>query len=332
MAFDHPLADRILEVAASAFPDAKVTSIRPLEGGHSGQTLLVKVDGGPVPEFVAKSGALGRPPIGRHDALRQARLLKALEGRPGVHVPRVLATGVGEPAIFFMTYEAGDATEPVLDGNGEMDPALVDERARAAARMLAHLQAVSPDEVGLGDEPALTVADELARWSKTMSVVDQSLVVGADDLRAGLEATLPPEAPPAIVHGDYRLGNILFDGPLPTGLIDWEIWSLTDPRVDLTWFLLSCDHLDFPGVGTIAPGMPDEAELIAEYENAGGWSQDVAWFMAFSRFKMAAIMAHNLRRHREGRHHDPFQERLPPTIASLVQRGLQTLEHLRSTT
>lgn len=330
MSFDHPLAERILAVARAEFPDATVKSIRPLEGGHSGQTLLVEVEGGPVDSFVAKSGALGRPPVGRHDVLRQARLLQAIETRPGVHVPKVLAAGVGEPAIFFMTFEPGDATEPVLDGNGEMDPGLVEQRARSAARMLAHLQAVPATAIDADEEVPLSVADELGRWSKTMSVVDQSLVVGAEDLRAALEATLPAEAPPVIVHGDYRLGNILFDGPAPTGIIDWEIWSLTDPRVDLTWFLLSCDHLDFPGVGTIAPGMPSEAELLAEYEQAGGFTADVAWFMAFSRFKMAAIMAHNLRRHREGRHHDPFQERLPPTIASLVERGLRTIHTLRS--
>jgi aminoglycoside phosphotransferase (APT) family kinase protein len=331
MRFDHPLADEVVDVVRQGFPDATVTGIRPLEGGHSGQTLLVELDGGPVPNAVAKSGALGRPAVGRHDVLRQARLLQALEDKPGVHVPRVLATGAGEPALFLMSFAPGDATEPVLDGDGDMPPGLVDQRARAAARMLAHLQAVDIDDAGLGREQVLTVGDELARWAKTMSVVDQSLVVGADDLRRALEASLPEEVPARIVHGDYRLGNILFDGGEPTAIIDWEIWSLTDPRVDLTWFLLSCDHLDFPGVGTIAPGMPSEAELIAEYGAAGGLTADIPWFMAFSRFKMAAIMAHNLRRHREGRHHDPFQERLPPTIASLVDRGRKTMGAVRST-
>ena len=53
---------------------------------------------------------------------------------------------------------------------------------------------------------------------------------------------------------------------------------------------------------------------------------DATWFLAFARLKMAAIMGHNLKRHREGRYHDPYQERLPPTIASMVARGLEVTE------
>lgn len=132
---------------------------------------------------------------------------------------------------------------------------------------------------------------------------------------------MPAEAPPAIVHGDYRLGNILYQDTAPAGLIDSEIWSVTDPRVDLGWFLVSCDHLLFPEVGTAAPGMPSSSELVAAYEAAGGPVDDVEWFTAYAAFKMAAIMAHNLHRHRHGRYHDPFQERLPPTIAAMIACG-----------
>ena len=72
--------------------------------------------------------------------------------------------------------------------------------------------------------------------------------------------------------------------------------------------------------------MPSPDEVLAAYEDASGSAVEAwPWFDAFGRFKMAAIMAHNLRRHREGRHVDPFQERLPPTIAHLIETGRDRL-------
>ena len=113
------------------------------------------------------------------------------------------------------------------------------------------------------------------------------------------------------------------DGDI-AGVVDWEIWTITDPRVDLGWFLLFCDNDDWPGVGFECPGMPSADQLVAEYEAAGGVVEDLHWFTAFGRLKMAAIpTAYNLRRHREGRHIDPYQERLPPTIQRMVSMGLE---------
>jgi aminoglycoside phosphotransferase (APT) family kinase protein len=314
-------------LVARTFPGATIARIHPLEGGHSGQTLLAELVNAPQERAVIKSGAPGRPAVGRHDVLRQARLLTALAGRPGIRVPTVLGSERGEPSLFLMTYEPGECIEPVLDGRGAMNPSVVEARARSAARMLGHLHSFDPATVGLVEEPPAGIASELARWASTMSVVDQTLVIGATELLERLGSSRPAETRNAVVHGDYRLGNILYDGTTPTGIIDWEIWNVTDPRIDLSWFLLSCDADDFPGgVGSPAPGMPSTAELVAEYAAVVGTVTDTRWFLAFARFKMAAIMAHNLRRHREGRHHDPYQERLPPTIASLVRRGIAALE------
>jgi hypothetical protein len=77
-------------------------------------------------------------------------------------------------------------------------------------------------------------------------------------------------------------------------------------------------------VGRDVPGLPTEHELT-ERGTGGPARPAQAWFDALGRFKMAAIMGHNLRRHREGRHHDPAQEQLPATIARLVETGLQRL-------
>ena len=76
------------------------------------------------------------------------------------------------------------------------------------------------------------------------------------------------------------------------------------------------------------PGCPSADELVAAYAADGRPVDDLAWFDALGRYKMAAIMGHNLRRHLEGRHHDPDQERLPDTIRRLIETGLEACRGL----
>ena len=155
-----------------------------------------------------------------------------------------------------------------------------------------------------------------------MAAVPPALVPGAADLEARLAASVPPAVTPTLVHGDYRLGNVISAGLDPAAVIDWEIWSVGDPRVELGWFLVFADGSNFPGVGREVAGLPSEDELVELY---GRPLDDLAWFNALGRFKMAAIMGHNLRRHREGRHVDPDQERLPETIITLIRTGRDRL-------
>jgi streptomycin 6-kinase len=78
------------------------------------------------------------------------------------------------------------------------------------------------------------------------------------------------------------------------------------------------------------PGLPSEDDLLAAYAGEDPMPPDMTWFRALGRMKMAAIMGHNLRRHREGKHHDPVQEQLPPTIAALIASALALLEEDRA--
>ena len=175
------------------------------------------------------------------------------------------------------------------------------------------------------DGPALEPADELERWARTMAAVPPHLVPDAGRLHRRLASNVPAGVAPTLVHGDYRLGNIICDGTEPAALIDWEIWSVGDPRVELGWFLVFADGSNFPGVGREVPGLPTPDELVDRYAVDGRRVDDLAWFDALGRYKMAAIMGHNLRRHLEGRHHDPDQERLPDTIRRLIETGLSAV-------
>lgn len=313
--------------AAATSAGGTVTGLQIMPGGHSGVTLrgLLTLPGSPERTIVLKVAPPGRKPIGRHDVLRQAVVLEGLQGVAGVAAPQVVLRAPGDPDLFAMEFVAGDSREPVLDGT-EATAAEIEARALAAARMLAALHDAPRDAPGIRDEPALSVPDELDRWQKLMESVPAELRPNAETLMTLLRAAAPAPLDSVLLHGDFRLGNTLCVGDAVHALIDWEIWSVGDPRVDLGWFRMFCDASNFPGASAAVQGMPDPEELLAEYSRQRGAAlPGMAWFDAFAGYKMAAIMGYNLRRHREGRHHDPYQETLVATIHHLVDHGLERL-------
>jgi aminoglycoside phosphotransferase (APT) family kinase protein len=314
--FERELGQRVATGLRRERPGLEVGRLARLPGGHSGLTYRLETGEGPL---VVKSVPEGQKAIGRHDMLRQARMIDAL-GPTDVPVPAIVATDDAEPAWFAMQLVAGESLEPVLD-DPEVPASLAAARMLRAAEILPRLHDVPLDKVPV-DAQALSPLDELERWARTMAAVPADLVPGADRLHRRLAASVPDAAGPTLVHGDYRLGNLICSGTEPVALIDWEIWSVGDPRVELGWFLVFADGSNFPGVGREVPGLPSADQLVSAYAADGRPVDELAWFDALGRYKMAAIMGHNLRRHLEGRHHDPDQERLPDTIRRLLETGL----------
>ncbi|NNN29342.1 phosphotransferase family protein [Streptomyces sp. S3(2020)] len=311
------LARRVRGRLAERHPGEALGDLRTLPGGHSGLTYSIAA--GPD-SYVVKAVPPGQRAVGRDDVLRQARILRTLAGSP-VPVPAVVAVDEAEPAWFAMEFVDGEAIEPVLDEHG-LDPALCRRRMLALADVLRDLHRQTGGET---TEP-LGPAGELERWSRTMRAVPPELRPGAEDILAALAAHLPDSTPPVLTHGDFRLGNALFRGERPAAVVDWEIWAHGDPRIDLAWFLLFADHRNFPRLGRAVPGLPTEEELLTAYLDGRPEPPAFDWFRALARTKMAAIMGHNLRRHREGKHHDPDQERLPPTIAAMIRTARDILD------
>ncbi|MFH8572978.1 phosphotransferase family protein [Streptomyces sp. NPDC017993] len=307
------LAARVRDRLAHLHPGVDVGELKTLPGGHSGLTYSVTVGDA---AYVVKAVPPGQRPVGRNDVLRQARVLGALAGTP-VLVPGVAVVDEAQPAWFAMDFADGEAVEPVLDEPG-VPPATARARMLAIASVLRQLHATDLRTPGLDAPEPLAAAGELERWSRTMHAVPAELRPGGEELLARLGDDVPGELPPVLLHGDFRLGNVLCTRARATAVVDWEIWSVGDPRIDLGWFLLFADHRNFPRLGHAVPGLPTEAELLGAYLEGRPAPPAMDWFRALARMKMAAIMGHNLRRHREGKHHDPDQERLPPTIAAMI--------------
>lgn len=325
---DPSIEMRVGRAVAERWPDAEVVQQRMLDG-RSGLTVRADLVGADAPDrVVAKLCPEGRPALGRHDVVRQTSITQDLADGPGLPVPRVLHTTDLEGPVAIVEFVEGEAAEPVLDlAPGERPVEVLQARARGAAALLARLHAVDPASLpsARGETPR-SVVDELETWVPTMGKVPTELVDGADDLAAALRASVPAAVAPALVHGDFRLGNLMCRDADILAIVDWEIWSVGDPRIDLGWMFIMSSPLDTPGVVTSTDGLLPVPELVEIYEQAAGRPvPDLGWFHALARFKMAAIMGHNLHRHRSGRRVDPYQERLVDTIPALIRSGLAAL-------
>ncbi|MFF7655331.1 phosphotransferase family protein [Streptomyces sp. NPDC007983] len=314
------LAARVRDRLARHHPGAAIGELTVLPGGHSGLTYSVTAG---EARYVVKAVPPGQRPVGRNDVLRQARVLGALAGST-VPVPGVVAVDDTEPAWFAMDFAAGEAVEPVLDEH-EVPAATARARMLEIASVLRRLHTTDIEAPGLGAPAPLDATGELERWSRTLHAVPAELRPGGRELLARLADDVPPSLPPVLLHGDFRLGNVLCVDERAVAVVDWEIWSVGDPRIDLGWFLLFADHRNFPRLGRPVPGLPGETDLLDTYRDGRPALPAMDWFRALGRMKMAAIMGHNLRRHREGKHHDPDQERLPPTIAAMIRTARDIL-------
>lgn len=294
------LGERATGAAQRWAPGCAVEGLEPLEGGTVGIVYSGNVVGGPSehPRLVLKIAPPGLPPVRNRDVLRQARCMAALGGQAGVGVPPVLFTDEGEPndvpPLFASGFVAGECAEPLLDAVRNRRPdEIVRGRSFAAARMLASLHAVDPVAIGLGDEPETTIVDEVDRWTRTFDTVPDEVRTGYLECASALRASAPAPVPSVVVHGDYRLGNMLSEGTEVRAIIDWEIWSRSDPRIDLSWFMFFTEEAGHPVVTPgIDSGVPTDAELLAAYEKARGVrTADLDWFHALTRYKEAAAMA-----------------------------------------
>ncbi len=295
------LQARANRAAQSWSPGCSVTGMAPLSGGTVGLVFTASVtqDRSDTCEVVLKVAPPGLPPVRNRDMLRQARVIGALDGRPGVRVPPLLFTDPGDPPEvppFFATARvAGECSEPLLEASARVRLPEAQSRARAfaAVRMLAALHQLDPSAIGLGDEEVVSPVGEVDRWTRTFDTVPDEVRVGYAACADALRASAPEPLPAVVVHGDYRLGNMLCRDDEVAAIIDWEIWSRSDPRIDLSWLLFFTDEARHPVVpADLDSGMPSDVELLAAYEDeTGAPVPGLDWFAALTRYKEAAAMA-----------------------------------------
>jgi aminoglycoside phosphotransferase (APT) family kinase protein len=304
-AADLALAPLLVRRPLEAFLDAHGLGRGPLAAqrigaGSSNVTYLVERDGARV--------VLRRPPRpplppSAHDVLREARLLRALAGTP-VRVPEVLAI-CDDAAVLGVPFYV----MPVVEGEALTDhlPPGLDapaQRARIADELvdaLVALHAVDVEAVGLADfgRPAGYLERQVRRFTGLWEVNRQRDVPVVDEVAGRLAAAVPAESAATIVHGDYRLGNVLFAPAAParlTAVLDWELATLGDPLADVGYLAATWSDAGSPGTVlerspvTRGDGFPRSAELVERYaERSGRAVGDLAFYQALALWKAAVF-------------------------------------------
>lgn len=296
-------------IAVEAVTDwlaARVDGLRPplgfdvIEGGRSNLTYRVTDDR-------QRTLILRRPPLhgvleSAHDMGREHRIIAALR-HTDVPVPATIGY---EPdhAVTGAPFYAMELVPGIVVRDAETARTSLDAGARARAAeslvdVLVALHEVDPDDVGLGDLARREdyVARQLRRWRGQLAKARTRDLPLLDEVHDRLAADIPPQGPATIVHGDYRLDNlILSPGGDVRAVLDWELTTLGDPMADLGqlmvyWSEAGDETIPLLSSPTTVEGFPSRREVAERYAAASGRDiSELDFFVAFGRWKIAIIL------------------------------------------
>jgi aminoglycoside phosphotransferase (APT) family kinase protein len=323
---------------AAQVPDAGGDRLQAtlVAGGKSNLTYLV-TDG-------AQRWIVRRPPLGHvlataHDMAREYRVMSALRDTD-VPVPQTYALCTDPAVVGADFYVMQRCPGTPYRRAAELAP-LGPQRTRTISERLvdtlAALHAIDPAVIGLGDFGRADgfLARQVGRWKKQYDRSYSRDLPAADELHRLLSANVPGESATAILHGDFRLDNLLVDdADQVTAVLDWEMATIGDPLTDLALMLVYL-RLGANGVGEVsdvstAPGFLDEQEVIQRY--SGGSSRDLShlgFYLGLAAFKLAVILEGIHYRHLRGQTVGAGFDRIGDAVHLLLDTGLTALKENR---
>jgi aminoglycoside phosphotransferase (APT) family kinase protein len=286
-------------------------SAHKFKGGQSNPTYRLDTGGGPL---VLRRKPPGKLLASAHAVDREYRVLRALHGR-GVPVAEPIALCEDASIAGSMFYVMG-----FVEGRIFWDPSLPEiEHADRAAyfdeiiRVLAAIHAVDPVAAGLADygKPGNYFARQITRWTEQYRAAETTRLDAMEHLITWLPAHCPPDdGQVRLVHGDFRIDNLIFHPgePRVLAVVDWELSTLGQPLADLAYFCMALRlprNPVIPGLGGLERenlGIPSEAELVARYAALAGSQPPAHWdfCLAFNFFRLAAIAQGVLKRAEQG--------------------------------
>jgi len=318
--------------------DGPVTASK-FSGGQSNPTFKLSTAAG---TYVLRRQPPGKLLKSAHAVDREFRVMRAL-AESEVPVPRVLHLCEDREVLgsmfYLMEYCEGriywDAALPELDS--PQRSAMYEEMNR----VLAALHRVDLEASGLADygRPGNYFERQFGRWQGQYRASELTTIAAMDQLIQWLDTHLPADdGRVALVHGDYRLDNIMFHPTEPRAIavLDWELSTLGHPFADLAY---QCMQLRMPadsgnisglmGVDREALGIPSEREYVARYcermgiERIDNW----AFYLAFSFFRLAAIIQGVAKRAADGNASSKNAAKLGAFVEPLAQLALGVIEH-----
>jgi aminoglycoside phosphotransferase (APT) family kinase protein len=301
------------------------------DSGQSNPTFHIAADSG---NYVLRKKPPGRLLPSAHLVDREYRVMKALADT-GVPVPPVLHFSSDESVIgtsfFVMAFVPGRIfRHPSLPNMSADDRRAIYE---AMIDVLARLHRVDYAAIGLADygKPGNYFARQITRWSEQYIAAKTDEMPAMDRLMTWLPAHVPPGDETSIVHGDYRLENLIFHSTEPhiVAVVDWELSTLGHPLADLAYNCLTY-HLDpsLLGVATSTNdtgGRPSETEQIERYCELTGRSGIPSWnfYVAFSLFRLASILQGVYARGLQGNASSAQALQRGAAARAIAQRGLE---------
>jgi aminoglycoside phosphotransferase (APT) family kinase protein len=280
-----------------------------------------------------------RPPLppSAHDVLREARLLRALESTD-VRVPRVLAVGEDESVLGVPFYVMEEMRGSVV--TRDVPPALDTEEGRRKlceelVDALVEVHAVDWRACGLEGygKPTGYLERQVRRFTGLWDYNKTREVPVVEEVRDWLADNLPESPESTIVHGDYRLGNVMVADEQPARLVaifDWELSTIGDPLADVGYLTVTWAQADDPtdtsfaslSAATRKPGFMTRAELTARYEERSGRSVSALnWYQALAMWKAAVFMEGNFKRYTLGASDDPYLALFDEGVPALADKA-----------
>lgn len=273
-------------------------SLERFAGGQSNPTYALQT---PQGRFVLRRKPTGKLLPSAHAVDREHRVISALHAQ-GYPVPEPVGYEddpalVGAP-FYVMRFVDGrifwDLKLPDLTPNERTAVYL------AQVDALADLHRIDPEAAGLSDygKPGAYFARQVDRWSRQYRASETDPIPAMDRLMEWLPRTMPPEGETRVVHGDFRLDNMIFapDRPEVLAVLDWELSTLGDPMADLgylliAWVIPASLRNGLAGADLEALGIPPVQRIVDRYAERTGTELKVSldWLYAYNLFRLAAI-------------------------------------------
>ena len=296
-------------MAANVAGFAGPLTVSQFKGGQSNPTYRLDT---PDRAYVLRRKPFGKLLPSAHAVDREFKVISALH-KAGFPAPRTyglcMDDGVIGSAFYVMAMVEGRGLwTGTLPG---MTPTERREIYSAEVATLAKLHSYDPAAIGLGDfgRPGNYFARQIDRWTKQYRASETKKIPEMEQLMPWLAATVPAQDRTSVVHGDFRLDNMLFHATKPevVAVLDWELSTLGDPLADFTYYLM---HWVMPadgrsgleGLDLKALGIPSIEETVAQYCALTGRTglPDLWWYFSYNLFRLAGILQGIVKRVEDG--------------------------------
>jgi aminoglycoside phosphotransferase (APT) family kinase protein len=314
-------AARLAAFLDARMGDAAPLHVEPMAGGGSCEIFALERAG---ERWVLRRSPRHASSSTAHDVLREFRILDAIKDA-GVRIPRPIAS-CDDPTVFgapfyVMARVDGVPVRSSIPPSWVEDPATQGRAVEDLVDALVEVHAVDWRAVGLETlgHPAAFLERQVGRWLAQLESYGGRELPAATDIGRWLDANRPPEQPPALFHGDYKLDNVMYALDAPPRLlavVDWEMASIGDPLVDLAWAMIF-----HPEPGATMPlgvqheprfdlhRVPSSREMIERYAVRSG--RDVSaidWYHVFARWKLAIVLEGSYAKFVRGESSKPVHE------------------------